>query len=183
MGFVGISENRMVFLSPFFPLLRWSSWYIMYLVSVWWALPLNTPPQLNSSAAPRLNVKTYLENLRGVNMCKRAYFDANAHTANCYRNILITLSCWAQHPTNCIIDVEFDQHFSSFSEYITIFFMFPRGYMENETIPPPRPERWHIFWQQIFWFWLRNCIQASEISCLLCLLFQRPSRFFQSQRI
>ena len=75
-----------------------------------------------ASTPHRSDVKTYLENKRGVNMCKGAYFDANAHSA---RNILIKLSCWGQPPTNCIIDVEFDQHFSQFSEYITIFWEAP----------------------------------------------------------
>ena len=121
MGLGGISENTNVFLSttPTSPSFC-NHPDILYFGSDPYSPRLASTPH-------RSNVKTYLENKRGVNMCKRTYLDANAHSASRSRNILITLSCWDQPPTNCIIDVEFDQHFSPFSEYITIFWGAPWG--------------------------------------------------------
>ena len=179
MGLEGISENTNVFLSTTPTTLHPS---VIMLIYSTWSL-FGQQPTL-ASTPPRSNVKTYLENKRGVNMCKRAYFDANAHSANRSRNILITLSCWDQHPANCIIDVEFDQHFSPIFWINHNLLRGSLGQMRMISVCMlSRAERKHIFWQRIFWFWLRNCIQASEISCLLCLLFERPSRFFHSQRI
>ena len=76
------------------------------------------------------------------------------------------------HNTICSIHIECVQHF-----IISSVFHQKLNKISNYQSHCCR-KRYSL--ERILWFWLRNCIQASSISCLLCLLFERQ-RFFHRQ--